>query len=140
MTSKLADNVVEIASDGTISQRASVAEALRGNPKLLEQAAEDTEVMQKDNEIIDEPKPDGTVGRASGKLIADEEVALGRVSMKASMSESFVVFCDDWFLTICLKVMLYFANMGGVGFWVAFCILLLGVEFMNVYVGSSTRG
>ena len=35
-----------------------------------------------------------------------------------------------------LKVMLYFANMGGVGFWVAFWTLLLGVELLNVYVES----
>jgi hypothetical protein len=41
---------------------------------------------------------------------------------------------------LCLKVMLYFANMGGVGFWAAFWILLLGVEFMNVYVGSPDHG
>lgn len=31
-----------------------------------------------------------------------------------------------------LSVMLYFANMGGVGFWVGFWALLFGVEFMNV--------
>ena len=37
-------------------------------------------------------------------------------------------------MMIRLKVMLYLANMGGVGFWVAFWTLLLGVELMNVYV------
>lgn len=87
MTSRLAENVVEIASDGTISQRASVSEALGGNPKLLAKAAEDAEAIQKANDTVDEPKPDDA-GKTSGKLIADEEVALGRVSMKASKSKA----------------------------------------------------
>jgi ABC-type nitrate/sulfonate/bicarbonate transport system ATPase subunit len=89
MTSRLAENVVEIASDGAISQRTSVAEALSGNPKLVAKAAEDTQAIEKANEAVDEPKPDDAIGKTSGKLIADEEVALGRVSMKASKSKSF---------------------------------------------------
>ena len=90
MTSSLAENVVEIASDGTISQRAAVADALSRSPKLFEQAAGEVEAIQKDNEIIDEPKPDNApaTGKApSGELIADEEIALGHVSMKSSMFE-----------------------------------------------------
>lgn len=30
--------------------------------------------------------------------------------------------------------MLYFANMGGVGFWTGFGALLFGAEFLNMYV------
>ena len=90
LTSRLAENVVEIASDGTISQRASVAEALVGNPKLLEHAIDDTETIETDGEVIDPRERRNTAGKTSGKLIADEEIALRRVSMKASTSEAFV--------------------------------------------------
>ena len=86
MTSKLAKNVVEIASDGKITQRESVAEALSENPELLAAAENDKEAIEKDEEVVDDGavKPDG--GKPSGKLIADEEIALGRVSKEARES------------------------------------------------------
>ena len=38
-----------------------VAEVLNGNPKLLEQAAEQVEAVGKDIVVNDEPKPDSVV-------------------------------------------------------------------------------
>lgn len=89
MTSKLAKSVVEIASNGHITQRENVAEALSENPELLAAVASDNEAIQKDEEIVDETVPAKTDGdKPSGKLIADEEIALGRVSKEASESVS----------------------------------------------------
>lgn len=85
MTRQLAENVVEIGSDGKVSQKESIAEVLQDNPELKAEVAGEEEQIEKADEAVDDKatKTDGEA-KASGKLIADEEVALGRVSMQAS--------------------------------------------------------
>ncbi|KAF8319735.1 hypothetical protein DL93DRAFT_2124628 [Clavulina sp. PMI_390] len=112
MAGPLAKNVVEIASDGTISQKDSIAAVLSENPEVRKEAEQDAEAIAKDGETVDEAKPAEPPAAASGKLIADEEVALGRVSVTS--------------------MMLYFANMGGTLFWTSFWGFLIGVELLNI--------
>lgn len=134
MAGPLAKNVVEIASDGTISQKDSLAAALSTNAELRNEAAQDVEAMEKDAGVVDGSKPAEEAAKPSGKLIADEEVALGRVSVTSSKLSDligFLLMITDPFPAL---VTLYFANMGGVSFWLSFAGLLMGTEFLNVYV------
>jgi ABC-type methionine transport system ATPase subunit len=83
MTSNISKNIIKIASDGRIFQCETIAEALSGSPELLASAAVDNEALEKAGGVIDDPpKADGD--RPSGKLTADEEIALGHVSAIAS--------------------------------------------------------
>lgn len=49
------ENTAEVASAGTISHQALVAEALRRNPKPLEQAAGQAKVTRMYNEVVNKP-------------------------------------------------------------------------------------
>lgn len=132
MTAGLAENVVQIASDGTITQKDSIADALSENSELRGEAAEDSEGVQKAAEIIDGSHPAEEPAKPSGKLIADEEVALGSVSMKAS--EPQLSLSRRYRALMATTVMLYFANMGGIGFWITFWGLLCAGELLNMCV------
>lgn len=93
--SKMAQHVVEVASDGRISQRKTVAEALADDPELSAEFAVDKEATEKADEIADgsreipEDERKKDVEENVGKLIADEEIALGHVSATSSESALF---------------------------------------------------
>ena len=86
LTSKLAKNVVEVGSDGRITQRATIAEVLEDNPELSAEFAAEKEAIQKEDEIVDvsDEVPTKKDSENAGKLIAEEETAIGHVSMASS--------------------------------------------------------
>ena len=93
LTSNIAQNVVEVASDGRITQRATIAEVLEANPELSAEFAADEEGIKKVDDIVDDseaaPEIETKKGTAEniGKLIAEEEIAIGRVSGTSSESD-----------------------------------------------------
>lgn len=81
LAGKHAQFFVSIGSDGSISTSDSVADALVGDPDLL---AMEVDAIEKIEEIVDETKAPKAEGqKASGKLVLAEEIALGRVTMRA---------------------------------------------------------
>ena len=89
LTGKLAQNVVEVGSDGHITQRATVAEVLEDNPEMGAEFAADKEAIEIADGSVELPKKEikKDVNANVGKLIAEEEIAIGHVSSTSSESD-----------------------------------------------------
>lgn len=83
MVSPIADFVVSLGTDGTVSSQGSVSDALAKDSKLLQEAAKDQEVLEKTEEEVDGVAPEGKPKEAEGKLIMAEEVEEGHVSLES---------------------------------------------------------
>lgn len=73
MTSRIADFVVSIGSDGRIASRGTISDALSHNKALLTEVAKEQEEAESEEKIIDgaDRKEDT---KPSGKLMTKEEV------------------------------------------------------------------
>ena len=87
MASPVADFVVALGVDGRITSQGSIENALEHDQKLAAEIAKEQEVIEKADATVDEqapveeqPKPD------AGKLVVDEEIAVGHVGRQASTS------------------------------------------------------
>lgn len=85
LVGKHARKFIHIASDGTISARESLEESVSENPDLVPDVVEEVEAIEKAEELIDDAGVKPTAPKNSaGKLVVAEEVALGRVTLRAS--------------------------------------------------------
>ena len=79
MTEGLVDFVVALGSNGKVQSQGSMSKALARDSELAE-AAEEQAQLDSDERNVDEE----TARRAAGKLIVEEEVAVGHVGWDAS--------------------------------------------------------
>ncbi|TFY56647.1 hypothetical protein EVJ58_g7510 [Rhodofomes roseus] len=93
MTKGLADFVVALGLDGKISSQGTLSNALERDSKLAAEVAEEQALIDKTEEIID----DSRSKQSSGKLVVEEEVAVGHVGWSATISQSLENF-QVWFL------------------------------------------
>lgn len=90
LVGKHARNFVHIASDGKISTNESLTESLTLNPDLVPELVEEKEVIKKAEELIDDSKAKPVAPQKStGKLVVAEEIALGRVTLRARKYHTF---------------------------------------------------
>lgn len=80
MTGKLAKRIVTLSSHGVTTLNASTEDAIAQEPSLLHNQPDEEKEPQ---DQIDHAKP-AEVPRSQDRLIAEEEVALGHVSLSAS--------------------------------------------------------
>ncbi|KAI0080061.1 P-loop containing nucleoside triphosphate hydrolase protein [Panus rudis PR-1116 ss-1] len=83
MTSPIAEFVVSLGSDGRVLSQGTLSKALAKNKKLAVELKEETEEIQKHEDEIDQPDEPDVPAKSDGKLIVDEEIALGHVGWKA---------------------------------------------------------
>ena len=93
MTGPLAQFVVSIGSNGRIAS-GPIDEALGKNEGLLAKVTSENAAIEKAEATIEEPKNEGE--KASGRLVADEEIALGHVSME---SRQYRIYSGSYALT-----------------------------------------
>ncbi|KAJ7919473.1 P-loop containing nucleoside triphosphate hydrolase protein [Mycena leptocephala] len=115
LAAPIADFTISIGLNGRIMSQGSVAEALRHDMALANEANADLQVME---EVVDagpvEAKPDPKVdSETDGKLILAEEVQLGRVKWSA--------------------VGLYLTGLGGVGFYTVFLGFYTLSHLLQIY-------
>lgn len=113
LVGKLAGLIVSISSSGVATIRETVEEAIAEDPALKSLVIEEEE---KEIHAIDEVK-EGKTPSSSGKLVANEEVALGHVSAATSTSTS-----GQWpmLFTNLNSVFKYLRTMGGPAFWFSY--------------------
>lgn len=112
MAGPLAQHVVSIRSDGIISSRPTIGETLSRDSKLRAEITDENMVIEMAGEAIDAPAMLKEGQPVSGKLVADEEVALGHVSWAARKSWYFG-FMSQPILICPVTVSLFSSNMGG---------------------------
>lgn len=84
MTAPLADLVISLGPNGSVSSQETVSEALRNNPVLLAEVEEALKILEKEEDVIDgEEKASAKQDKPKGQLIAKEEIAEGRVGWDA---------------------------------------------------------
>lgn len=96
-----ASNFVTIASDGSISSSDEMTDVVLTHPELVSEIEEEVEVTEKAEGIVDESKSKPADTKSSGKLIAEEERAVGRVSSRSCELLSFEkgsLPCSIWLL------------------------------------------
>lgn len=126
----LARTIVTLSSSGLASITEATKSAIVENTSVADiQSETEKEVLDQ----IDESNPIEAhrVGPSKGKLVADEEVALGHVSLSAS-EHNFDLTILARSLTHSLApsvVMMYLRSMGGVWFWT---ILLVTTGLIDV--------
>ena len=118
MTKGLADFVVALGSNGKVQSQGSMSKALAHDYKLTE---EPPQIDQMDDAVDDDGLGEAATRKAAGKLIVEEEVAVGHVGWDASerfISPSLTVPRFDH-----RQVRFYLASLGGRHpwfFWVSF--------------------
>ncbi|CCO37903.1 ATP-binding cassette transporter abc4 Short=ABC transporter abc4 [Rhizoctonia solani AG-1 IB] len=119
MVGEIASFVVSLGSDGCIASQGSIDEAFRLNPKLKAETKKDEELERKDQETIDDSnttdKGDENMKNTNGKLVAEEEVAEGRVGWAA--------------------LRMFLVALGGFWFWAAY---ILGLVLADVAAVGQT--
>ncbi|KZV74802.1 P-loop containing nucleoside triphosphate hydrolase protein [Peniophora sp. CONT] len=84
LTRSIADFVVSLGSDGHVTSRGSVSDALAMDVTLAHEVEEEVQIIEKSEVVGDAEKPVApTKGKPSGKLVMAEEVAEGHVSWSA---------------------------------------------------------
>ncbi|KAF7324829.1 ATP-binding cassette transporter [Mycena kentingensis (nom. inval.)] len=83
LTQKIANFVVSVGLDGRVRGESSVAAALAHDQVLAQEVTREQEVIAKDDEKIDADVADSAPKADAGRLIVEEEVEIGRVSMEA---------------------------------------------------------
>ncbi|KZT67112.1 P-loop containing nucleoside triphosphate hydrolase protein [Daedalea quercina L-15889] len=140
ITKGLADFVVALRSNGKVSSRGSLSNVLEHDSRLAAEAAEEQALIDKTEEDIDETCPNEDrepARRSSGKLVIDEEVAVGHVGWSASKSTITIgALYDQQSNDVAVK--LYLASLGGKHlwlFWVSFIgLLAISQSLENVQV------
>ncbi|GJJ15111.1 hypothetical protein Clacol_009386 [Clathrus columnatus] len=98
LVAPVAEFVVSLDINGQIASQGSLSDALSKNERLLEEVMQEQQLI-KEEETVDTPEAEKDT-KQKGKLVLAEEVAVGHVSWAA--------------------MKLYYSNIGGVFFWVAF--------------------
>lgn len=84
MVAPLAQYVALISSDGSIVGQGPTGDTLTRNHELLTKLAKENKATEKANNMADEAILKAEGDNPNGKLVTDEEIALGHVSSKAS--------------------------------------------------------
>lgn len=87
MASPIADFVVALGTDGRITSQGSIASALEHDQKLAAEVAKEEAELEKAGATVDEQTPNEAPTQDTGKLVVEEEVAVGHVGWQASTSE-----------------------------------------------------
>jgi hypothetical protein len=118
LASPIADFIVRVRSDGRVTTHNSLAEVIKQNPRLLENA----EIAEKEEELNDDGNKKG-LAEGAGKLIVAEEIATGRVRWSV--------------------MKLYITNFGAVPLWSFVIFFLAFAACLNVvhvwYLGLWAR-
>jgi hypothetical protein len=131
LASPLADFIVAMDAEGRVISRGSVSEVLENAKDLREEIEKEQRAVDAEEAIesaVLDGKHDKKEVKKDGKLVAAEEVAVGRVSRKASAflrAEPTLCWAEDLD-----PVNLLFSSQGGshpVLFWTAF----IGVMFIT---------
>lgn len=89
LAAPLADFVVSLSTDGRVLSQGDLFSALEKDKKLQAAANVERQVLEKDDQVAalegDEDKPDKLAKKLAGKLIVEEEVAIGHIGWSASM-------------------------------------------------------
>ncbi|KAH8086659.1 hypothetical protein BXZ70DRAFT_1067810 [Cristinia sonorae] len=120
LTSSVADFVVSLSADGRVASQGSLSSALAKDKKLQSEHNKERQILEKGDQVAEKP----TAGNApvaeanvksSGKLIVEEEIALGHIGWSA--------------------MSLYLSNMtgrtGAIPFWTAFSITLIASKVFS---------
>lgn len=87
MASPIADFVVALGTDGRVISQGSIASALEHDKKLAAEVAKEEAEIEKAEATVDEQALDELPKQDSGKLVVEEEVAVGHVGWQASVSD-----------------------------------------------------
>lgn len=118
-----------VASDGGITSSDEMSNVVLNHPELVAEIEEEANAAEKLEGIVDGSKPNKPES-SKGKLIVEEERAIGRVSLRSC--ELFLVCAPSIQSDFSTKVSLYFGNMGGLLYWVGFWLMTIGVEVITV--------
>ena len=88
MASPIADFVVALGTDGRVTSKGSVADALKRDKKLRAALEKEKVIEEKAEEIVDEQGPAEDKKKSDGKLMVAEEIAEGHVRWPASASRA----------------------------------------------------
>lgn len=84
MTSSIADFVVSMGTDGRILSQGSISDALAKDTTLAKAVTEEQRKEQKAETQIDDNTPETKNDEEAGKLVMEEETALGHLSWSSS--------------------------------------------------------
>lgn len=89
----IADFVVSLGADGRIASQGSLDRALEKNVRLLKEVRQEEEEIVKAEHEVDEADPNTPARPGNdGKLVVEEEVAVGHVGWTACRCLCFTVF------------------------------------------------
>ncbi|EMD39558.1 hypothetical protein CERSUDRAFT_111873 [Gelatoporia subvermispora B] len=115
LAGRVADFVVTMSPDGRIAKQGSLAEVFESDSRLSDQMAEETREVEQAEHAVDAVDLEAPAKESTcGKLIVEEEIALGHVGWSA--------------------MKLYLSALGGAHpclFWLVFMGALLISEFIN---------
>lgn len=109
---QVASFVVHLSSDGTVANQGDIESALKNDPELEKEFAEDEKEIQQENDYEQEAdaQPDEKKEKPAAKLVLEEEKAVGRIQFKT------------------LSIFLH--ALGGVTFWTLWPLGSLLVELV----------
>ena len=85
MAGPIAEHIVSISSTGAITSEATIADALSHNVELRDEIAQETAEVEKGEEVVADKVAVEDTAADVGKLVADEDVELGHVSLAAGV-------------------------------------------------------
>lgn len=85
MVGPIADFVISLGLDGRVVSQGSISEALSRDSRLAKAAANDEETLQKSDESVETVPVEKLAEKPTGKLMTNEEKALGHVGWSSSM-------------------------------------------------------
>lgn len=84
MVLPIASYVLTMSSDGRVASHGPVAEVLDNDKQLRDELEQSEVVNEKAEESVDS-KPEADTKKVAGKLVAAEEIAMGRVGWSAGL-------------------------------------------------------
>ncbi|KAH8086658.1 multidrug resistance-associated ABC transporter [Cristinia sonorae] len=118
LTSPVADFVVSLSSDGRIASQGSLSNALAMDKKLQSELNKERQILEKEEQVAEQHKdlPTADVNaKPSGKLIVEEEVAIGHIGWSA----------------MSLYLFNMAGKMGSIPFWTLFSITLVASKIFS---------
>lgn len=76
---------MSLSSDGRVAGQGDLSSALANDKALQKELSKEQQAIENDKDTIDEPVPEADTSKdpSSGKLIVEEEVAIGQLSWSA---------------------------------------------------------
>jgi ABC-type multidrug transport system fused ATPase/permease subunit len=104
--------IVHLSSDGTVASQGDIESALKQDPELEKEFADDEKEIEEDNNYEKEAngQVDEKIQKAPAKLVLEEEKAVGRIQFKT--------------------LSIFFHALGGVTFWILWPLGCLLVELV----------